>query len=211
MDVLRPGSVLLWLRAWLLSSAFVLSGTVAHASAEGLLPSWRWLLLLSLGGTTAAAALLRRPASGVRLVALLLAGQTVVHLALTVLAGHRAAHHEMAPEPSTSTSPWLTFVHHEFEHLAEQRPSMVLAHLLGAVALALWLAVGERALWGMLCSVTCRLAERASRTLALVGGGRPPLTCPRAWSPPSARPSVVRRLSPDCQPSTLRGPPQVLR
>lgn len=207
MDAFRPGSVLLWLRAWLLSSAFVLSGTVAHASADGLLPSWRWLLLLSVGGTTAAAALLRGPASGLRLAALMLAGQTGVHLALTVLAGHRDARHEMAVEPSASTSPWLTFVHHETEHLAEQWPSMVLAHLLGAVALALWLALGEQTVWGMLGSVTCRLAEGASRTLALLDASLPPLSRTPAWAPSSPRAPVVRRPQPACQPSTLRGPP----
>lgn len=89
MGELRPGSFLLWLRAWLLGSVALLSGTVAHTSAAGLLPSWPALGGLLLACTVAGATFLRRRASGVRLVALVLAGQTAVHLVLTMLAGHR--------------------------------------------------------------------------------------------------------------------------
>lgn len=65
---------------------------------------------------------------------------------------------------------WLT---HLAGHVAEQGPLMVAAHLAGAVALGLWLAVGERALWALLDLAAGRLVvamagRRAAAAFAAV-------------------------------------------
>ena len=68
---------------------------------------------------------------------------------------------------------WLT---HQADHLAAQGPAMVLAHLLGAVAVGVWLWVGESALWHLVVLRAARswpvvVAQRslASLLVALVG------------------------------------------
>ncbi|WP_395695940.1 hypothetical protein [Nocardioides sp.] len=80
---------LLWPRALFAGGLAFGFGVVGHVTADGLLPG-RWLLLALLGmSVILSASVLNRPAGRVRLVALLVSGQTAIHLALTVTAGHR--------------------------------------------------------------------------------------------------------------------------
>lgn len=80
---------LLWGRAVVLSVVALVTGSFAHVQADGLLPGVGILLVLLGCGTLAVAPFLRRPGSTPRIVSLLVVGQTVVHTALAVTAGHR--------------------------------------------------------------------------------------------------------------------------
>ena len=57
--------------------------------ADGLLPGTGVLVALVVGGALAVAPFLRRPGSTPRIVLLLVAGQSAVHMALATTAGHR--------------------------------------------------------------------------------------------------------------------------
>lgn len=85
----RATPVLLWSRAALMAVVVLAVSVLGHVSADGLLPGPLALLALFGVTTVASAAFLTRQASALRLVALLAAGQAVVHGALTLLAGHR--------------------------------------------------------------------------------------------------------------------------
>lgn len=124
-------------RSLVLGAAVLVSGTVAHVSAGGLLPSPLVMAGLLVWTVTAVAsfALHRMRASVVVVVAV--GGQTLVHTALSALAGH----------VGEVRAPGESVVLHELDHLTHQGPLMLLAHLLGSVALGLLLAHQERTLW----------------------------------------------------------------
>lgn len=99
----RARGVVLWGRALALSLVAFAVGGVAHVQADGLLPGPLVLGVLVLLGALAVAPLLRRPASTLRVVLLLAAGQGVVHTVLAVAAGHRGdpvTTHAAAPSPA---------------------------------------------------------------------------------------------------------------
>ena len=83
------GTVLRWCRAVLLATMALAAGVAAHLGADGLMPARRDLVILFLVCATAGAFFLGRPASRLRVVLLLVAGQTFIHGGLTALAGHR--------------------------------------------------------------------------------------------------------------------------
>jgi len=164
--------VLLWARALLLAAIACFLGIAGHVTADGLLPRPGWLALLVALGAALCVPLLSRPASALRLVVLLVGGQTLVHVFLTVTAGHvgdpiRATAHPVArPLPTVDgrrvgslqdqyeaavgaahASPALP-VGHLVEDVSAHAPMMAV-HLLAAVLVGLWLAVGERSLWAL--------------------------------------------------------------
>ena len=162
-----PTRAMVWGRAGVLGTVAFGTGAVSHALAGGLVPGPLTTLLVLTTCVPLAAAFLLRRASAVRLVVLVLAGQTYVHTLLSALGGHRgdpagSGAYAVAPVRATGSGSlydqfaatatpsgaggddWFT---HQLAHLTEQSPWMVLAHTLGAVALALFLAVGEDALW----------------------------------------------------------------
>lgn len=185
----RASGPVLWARAAALSVVALAVGGVAHAEAGGLLPGPLVLGLLVLLGTLAVAPLLRRPASMLRVVLLLVAGQGLVHTVLAVAAGHRgdpvAAPSPVAPSPAAPVgalgegSRRGSF--HDVAYDAApagagdpltvpapllhaftdlvDHPVMALTHVLAAVACGWWLARGERALW-QLFAVTARAWAR---------------------------------------------------
>jgi hypothetical protein len=185
---------LLWLRAALLSAVAVAAGAVAHASAHGHLPGPVPMGILLAAGTLGSAPLLTRPAGPARIVALLVVGQTVVHAALTALAGHEGdepAGHGQGPE-------WL---HHLTEDLSGAHAAMAVAHAAAAALVGLWLAVGERALWA--------LVAHAARVLLPRGGTPPVPQLPGA--PPGDQtllPGSIRLLG---HTVLRRGPPPAVR
>lgn len=63
-------------------------GVVGHVSADGLLPGPALLTALLVGSVLLSAPLLSQRASALRLVAMLVGGQTGIHLALSITAGH---------------------------------------------------------------------------------------------------------------------------
>ncbi len=170
--MLRPGSSLVWARAAVLGGAMALVGTVSHTSAGGLLPHAAVTSLLLLGCVVASAAFLTGPASPLRVVALLVGGQTAVHVGLTLAAGH-VGDAALATVPRSgsplaassvdgrrvgslleqTTAPTATVPGIDgslVAHLQGQGLGMLAAHTAAAVALGLWLALGERALWRVL-------------------------------------------------------------
>jgi hypothetical protein len=83
------GTVLRWCRALLLATVALTAGVAAHLGADGLMPGRAALVILFLTCTVGAAVFLGRPASRLRVVLLLVGGQTFIHGGLTALAGHR--------------------------------------------------------------------------------------------------------------------------
>ena len=164
--------MLLWGRATMLSLMALTTGGVAHLQAGGLLPGLTTLVLMVLAGALACVPFLRSRGSAVRIVLLLVAGQSAVHMTLAVTAGHRGD-----PTPTATPTPTVPAgatgdrtgsyfdvayasrvgdqqgglsvpspVLHAFTDISAH-PTMALAHLLAAVACGWWLARGERALW----------------------------------------------------------------
>jgi hypothetical protein len=219
----------------------VCAGVVAHVSADGLLPgpvALAWIFLVCVVG---AAVFLGRPASGLRVVVLLVGGQTFVHAALTALRGHRGEpplsrtpQHAVVPAAASSggrrvgslldqyhayapaspgSGPGIPGpVQHLVSDMTGQHALMAIAHLAAAVAVGLWLARGERALWTVLAltlNLAGRLLDAAAAgwaTAALsrfLGTGMKPHRRERGWER-AVPPRTGRMLS-----RTLRrrGPP----
>lgn len=224
--------VVLCTRAFLLASVAVFLGVAGHVSADGLLPGPAVLVVLVAVAAVLSLGLLRRPAGPVRIVALLVGGQTAIHLALTLTAGHvgdavaRAA--PAATVPGTLSLPVdhgrrIGSLQDSYEAAAGARglaPSlpighlvsdlsahapMMLVHLLAAVGVGLWLAVGERSLWTLLALLGA-VAVRLLLPLVL----HPVLTPAR----PRPRADVVRRVARPllllARSVTRRGPPVFL-
>ena len=215
MSELRAGPALRWVRAGLTAVVACSLGLVAHVLAGGQLPAVGWTVAGVATVWAACAALLGRPAGRLRLIALVGGGQAAFHLLLTALAGHgphatvhaaatpsyaapaadgpdrRGSFYDltMAAAPldagGWSQPHWLT---HVVDDLSGPHALMALAHLAAAAGVACWLAVGERAVWVLVCllgaSVVGALARAAWPRLQ-------PLT-----HPDHGRPSVRRTPEP---------------
>ncbi len=178
----RAGIGLRWVRAAFLAAVAVGSGVVAHVEAGGLMPGRAALVVLCLACLLAVGSMLGRPASTLRVVTLVVAGQTFVHGALTAMSGHRgdppltrsvlhatpmatgqvhvgdgrrsgSLYDQLYGAGPTVRQADLTVpapVQHLLADLTGPHAVMAVAHLVAAVLLGLWLAVGERALWAIL-------------------------------------------------------------
>ncbi len=216
MSELRAGPGLRWARAGLTAVVACSLGLFAHVLAGGQLPAVGWTAAGVATVWVACAALLGRPASRLRLIALVGGGQAAFHLLLTALAGHggpgqATSHHATTPPYAApvadaqdrrgsfydltmaatvdstqgwSTPHWLT---HVVEDLTGPHAFMALAHLAAAAGVACWLAVGEQAVWVLVCL----LGANVLGTLARVWPGLQPLT-----HPDHSRPSVRRTPEP---------------
>jgi hypothetical protein len=147
-------------RAFVTSLISLLLAVAAHLSAGGLLPAlWTFPLMLLL--CTACTALwMGREASPGRLAALLVAGQTTIHLAMTALAGHGET---VEPGPTNIAGALREAGEHLLADLTPAQAPMALAHLAAAARAGLWLARGERFLWH-----TLRLVAQSARTALLL-------------------------------------------
>ncbi|QIG42819.1 hypothetical protein G5V58_08585 [Nocardioides anomalus] len=200
----RVAASVLWLRALFAGTFAVFLGTVGHVMADGLLPAPSFLAFLYVGTVLGSLPFLARPATLPRLLVLLVGGQTVIHLCLTLTAGHRGDPRVTAPAApphlggaslptvdghrvgsfqdafaGTAAQPAQTPtlpIHHLVADLHAHAPMMV-AHLAAAALVALWLAHGERVVFTVLVAT-------AALVLALV---RP--VVPVAV-PPLRRPSL---------------------
>ena len=100
---------------------------------------------------------------------------------------------------------------HQVDHLVAQGPLMLLAHVGGAVALGLFLAVGEGALWRLLLAVSARarVAVAAAGLVLVADAVRRGIRLARAALPDGTAqvcgPQVVHLES-----RRRRGPPQLL-
>jgi hypothetical protein len=190
------GLALRVLRSLALAGTAVITGVLAHASAGGYLPGASALVALWLAASTAVAPLLGRQASAVRIVVLLMLGQTAIHGVLTALVGH---HGDPASQWSTTAPPAVPLppsagAHRSgsfFDQLSAMQPRgngtvtvpawmlhlvadmsgphalMALGHLAAAAVVGLWLAAGERALWTLLTVMSRPLVDGLVALLAV--------------------------------------------
>lgn len=178
------GLALRVLRSLALAGMAVITGVLAHASAGGYLPSATALVALWLAASAAVAPLLGRQASTVRIVVLLMLGQTAIHGVLTALVGHHgdpaSQWNAAAPRPvhlppsagahrsgslfdqvsavqprGNGTVTLPGWLQHVVADMTGPHALMALGHLAAAAVVGLWLGAGERALWTLL-TVTSR-------------------------------------------------------
>lgn len=182
--------VLLWVRALVLSAMALTTGAVAHVQADGLLPGTATLIVLVFAGAALCAPMLRSEGSALRLVVLMVAGQSAVHMVLAATAGHRGDPVATpTPTPEVPTAPAGDRTGSYFEVAYASRvgehhgglsvpavvlravedvaahPVMALAHLLAAIACGLWLARGERAVWLLVTLASRGWSELAAPAL----------------------------------------------
>jgi hypothetical protein len=183
----------------------LLLAVAAHVGAGGLVPELWTLPLMLLLCTVSTAMWLDREASRLRIAALLIAGQTTIHVAMTALAGHGEP---LGAGPTGVAGALRDALGHLAADLTPSHAPMALAHL-GAAALAgLWLARGERLLWNAL-----RLAARATGAALLLAVRRVPLLVTTPVSPRADAGHLpvlhLQLLLGDTQ--ARRGPPASLR
>jgi hypothetical protein len=184
--------VVLWTRAGVLGVIAFLLGVTGHVTADGLLPGPVWLALLLGLAIALSGPLLARPASVRRLVALLVGGQALVHLFLTVTAGHRgdprlptgrsltpsalptvdghrvgSLQDQYAATVGSAPPRPVVPVGHLVSDLAAHGPMMA-AHLAAAVLVGLWLAIGERSLWTLVALASTAVIRPLLLAWALV-------------------------------------------
>ena len=174
-----------WVRALVAGSVAFLLGVTGHVMADGLLPGPTALTVLLAFSTLLAMPVLGRRISSVRTVALLVGGQTFIHLCLTMTSGHagdvRGSSTAATPSglsqlptlggrrvgslqdaylgtPSDAATPVVPG--HLIGDLHAHAPMMAV-HLAAAALVGLWLAYGER----LLLSVATLTGQRL---LALV-------------------------------------------
>lgn len=191
---MRASSTVRWSRASLLAAVVLAAGVVAHSSAGGLLPGAVPMVLLYGGVLLGCAALLGHEASALRLVAIMVAGQGLVHTALAATAGHRGegSGMTMPSTPTAPVAPWDPRSGESYDQWASHayggqqgqglaipswlthalsdmvaHPGMAIAHVAAAGVVGLWLALGERALWLLL-----RIARNGVQELAARAGDR---------------------------------------
>ncbi|WP_370291095.1 hypothetical protein [Nocardioides sp.] len=216
----RATGALRWSRALVLAGVVLTAGALAHRTAGGALPGAFEIASVGLVCVVACAALLGVQRTGGGVVALTVGGQLAVHTAMGTLAGHGPAGHaghalsasvppmssSMPAMPSGAAPAWWTHGPGEFL----ERPGMAVAHLVAAVAVGCWLAVGEQALWSLLSiagSQVQRLTAAALLGLGAAGAIAVPVRRPRpadtALRPLPQRPIWSRG-------PVRRGPPVVL-
>jgi hypothetical protein len=173
-----------WLRALFAGSFAFFLGVVGHLMAAGLLPGTAFLVVLYVFTIVLSVPVLARPGSSLRMLGLLVGGQTFIHLCLTLTAGHVGdpkVASTMPPPVDTGfgqlptvggrrvgslqdafvgsnqmprTTPTLP-IHHLIADMSANAPMMVV-HLIAAALVALWLAYGEQVVLGVL-ALTARL------------------------------------------------------
>lgn len=237
----RLGATAVLVRALLLATVILSCAAFSHVLADGLLPSTSGLAWLLLGTTLAVRSFLRRPAGRARLLALVVGGQAVLHLFLSAMAGHGVSRTEGAPAPPlpattggsladqyaarqdalaaasghTSLDP-SSLIAHQWEHLVDTGPLMVLAHTAAAVAVALWLASGERALATLIALSAERVAAASPRAAGHLLALANALLAAPLRLPAELRRTAARRVAPTHQAFahrvvSHRGPPALLR
>lgn len=183
METRTSASVLL-LRALFAGSFAFFLGVAGHLMADGLLPGTSFLVVLYAVTIALSVPLLARAGSSLRMLGLMVGGQTLIHLSLTLTAGHvgdprvvgtarHAADTGFTQLPTVDghrvgsfqdafvgsdamprTTPTLP-IHHLVADMQAHAPMMVV-HLAAAALVALWLTYGEKAVLAVL-AITARL------------------------------------------------------
>lgn len=223
----RPGAWMLWPRALVVGLMTFALGVGGHVTGGGRLPSTAALVLLLALCVCVSAPLLAVRATSLRLVMLLAGGQAVVHLLLSVSAGHRgadtaatsqAAHPVAAhlplvdgrrvgslgdayaassPEMAAGDGGLTLPLGSSVDALLAHAP-MMLAHMGAAAALGLFLAYGESALWTLIALLGSRLLRLPVTNIAV-----PARRAPIVQTRPTVLSAGRLRLAQD----PLRGPP----
>jgi hypothetical protein len=226
----RIDAGLLWGRAAVVGLLAFGLGVLGHVSADGLLPGSGILVGLAVVSVLFSVPMLTSRASTVRLVALVVGGQTATHLSLSLAAGHagdarpvRSTHldgyaaslpvvdghrvgslldaYRTAAEPVGSTAPVLP-VGHLLNDLSAHAPMMA-AHLAASAIVGFWLAYGEHCLWTVLALTGRRLLTTwAAQPLVLISARRLVTVVDDAPDRP--------RASWRGRPCSRRGPPVLL-
>ncbi len=225
----RIDAALLWGRAAVVGLLAFALGVLGHVGADGLLPGAGALLVLAVVSVLFSVPMLNQRASTLRLVALVVGGQTATHLSLSLTAGHagdprpvQGTHldgyaallpvvdghrvgslldaYRTAAEPAHASAPVLP-VGHLLNDLSSHAPMMAV-HLAASVVVGLWLAYGERCLWTVLALTGRRLLTAWVVPPAVVGPVR------RLVAVADRVPAAPRSawLS---QPLSRRGPPRM--
>lgn len=227
---------LLLLRGALLTAVTLFLGVAGHVTGGGLLPQPTALVVLCAVTGLLSLLLMARSAGTVRLVTVLVAGQGLVHLVLSLTGGHHgdappAARPSLPAAGPTSALPVVDGrrtgslidsyagqapgshdvalslpVGGLLDQLAAHAP-MMLAHVLAAALVGLWLAVGERALW-TLVALACRRGATHLGHLVSLLVPRPVLRAARVRRTPlPPAPLLHQVLTRDL---ARRGPPALL-
>lgn len=233
--------MLRWSRASLLGLVVMATGLIAHVSAAGLVPGAGATVALYGICVAGCAAFLGREASTLRLVALMVGGQAFVHSGLAALAGHQGDPGASAASAATSVpqaeivawnprsgQSYAAWQEQNFPHGTAgeialpgwmthavsdlmAHPAMALAHVLAAVAVGAWLAVGERALWAVIQIASTSALQLASTVRLQLGGLPAVLLEGLRWLPqPTTYLGPAPQLPVWSRGPVKRGPPQVL-
>jgi len=174
--------VLRWVRALTLASVLLVSGLTGHGAAGGAAPPSALILPLFLIATVAVAPFLEGPVSTRRVAALLLGGQGVLHVILQVVAGTAVSSQAGTSMPA---APGAGMTHvmaggaavlpYPVTVVTGAHLGMLLAHVGAAIAVGMWLAAGERALWALVEVAALPVVEawRAVRDAARMLGATP--------------------------------------
>jgi hypothetical protein len=170
-------------RALVLPSMVFASALAAHAAGDGVIPRASVLASMFVLTVVVVAAFAEARISPLAVVMLLLGGQAILHAAFQLLGGTGGmimtatqggdlAADVMVPSCHLMTAPAATASHGSATSLLEHdHLVMVLAHLVAAVVVGVWLAAGERAFW-MVLLLAARPVAGAWRTLTAVARDR---------------------------------------
>jgi hypothetical protein len=143
-------------RATMVGIVMMLAGVIGHVSADGLLPSAAALWALLAANVMVASVVMGRPVPIRYIVLLVAGGQTMVHLVLSLTAGHAgevvAPVFQLVDGGVVVSVPWQ----HLVADLSAHAP-MMMAHLLAGFGVGMWLGVGERALWALIAAAHTRM------------------------------------------------------
>src|SRR4051794_20592235 len=151
--------LLRWARALTLAAVMLAGGISGHVAAGGMAPPFALLGPMLVVATVGVAPYLDAPASSRRVVAVVLAGQGVLHVVLAVVGGSAAAqtapmtmHSPMASGGSESATVAMMC-------LTDGHLYMLAAHVGAALLVILWLAAGERAAWTLIGVTTLAVVD----------------------------------------------------
>jgi len=140
-------------------------GSASHVMAGGRPPSTLTLLTLLTLVTVIASALMGSQVSRLRLVAMTVGGQVLLHHTLSIGSGSMHQSHIPAPLDLTTVSAGASAA------VSAETLQMTFLHAVAALAVAWWLAQGERVLW----TLTALLSSRWARMLTLLQVALAPL------------------------------------
>lgn len=195
------------LRAGMIGIVMVLTGVLGHVSAGGLLPEASALAALVLALGLLATLFTGRPLPIRYIVLLIVAGQTAVHMGLSVTAGH------LGDPPLASTRMFddsfaISAVGQQLLADLSSHIPMMVAHLMAAATVGMWLGIGERALWALIADAHARLIRPLIALRAASVGRRlvARASLPLLPSVPIVRPRIAALAS-----SVVRRGPPALR